>query len=193
MKKIKVAIIGSGGHAKSCIEVINSLKNFNIIGLIDHDLNKKIGKYKVLYNEKNILKLKKITNNLIIGIGSIKDSSKRSKIFRKFKELGFNFPVVISKYANVSKQSTVGEGTIIFNYVYVNAGSVVGKNCIINNKVLIEHDVKIHDHCHISTGAIINGNCEIEEESFIGSGSIISNNLKVKKNSFLKIGTVKKK
>ena len=58
MKKIKVAIIGSGGHAKSCIEVIEGIKNFKIVGLVDNDTKKKIGKYKVICNEKNITKLK---------------------------------------------------------------------------------------------------------------------------------------
>ena len=38
MKKIKIAIIGSGGHAKSCIQVIERLKNIEIIGLVDNNL-----------------------------------------------------------------------------------------------------------------------------------------------------------
>ncbi len=193
MKKIKVAIIGSGGHAKSCIEVIEGIKNFKIVGLVDNDTKKKIGKYKVICNEKNITKLKKITKNLILGIGSLKNNSKRINIFNKFKKLGFNFPSLISKNSLISKQSKIGEGTIIFNHVFINSGSIIGKNCIINNKSLIEHDVKIHDHCHISTGVILNGSCEVFEGSFIGSGSIVLNNLKIKKHSFIKMGTIKKK
>ncbi len=192
MKKLKLAIIGSGGHAKSCIEVIEGHKNIEIIGLIDNDPKKKIRKYKVICDEKNISKLKKITNNVVLGIGSLNDNSKRINIFNKFKKLGFYFPNIVSKYSFVSNQSKLGEGTIIFNHVFINSGSIIGKNCIINNKSLIEHDVIIHDHCHISTGVIVNGNCEICEGSFIGSGSIILNNLKLKKNSFIKIGTVKK-
>ena len=193
MKKKKIAILGSGGHAKSCIEVLSGIKNIKIVGLIDDNSKKKLGKYNVICSEKNILKLKKITNNIIIGIGSINDNSKRIRVFNKLKKLGFNFPVIISKYANVSSQSELGEGTIVFNDVFINAGSSIGKNCLINNKTLIEHDVKIKDHCHISTGVIINGNCEVEEGTFIGSGSVILNNLKIKKNSFIKMGTIKKK
>ena len=40
MKKTKVLIIGSGGHAKSCIDVIENSKKFNIVGLIDNDKKK---------------------------------------------------------------------------------------------------------------------------------------------------------
>lgn len=192
MKKLKLAIIGASGHAKSCIEVIESIKNIEIVGLIDSNKKKKIGKYRVICDENDISKLKKITNNLVLGVGSINNNLKRVKIFNKFKKLGFNFPPIISKYSFVSKQVTIGEGSIIFNHVLINSGSIIGKNCIINNKSLIEHDVSIQDHCHISTGVIVNGNCEISEGSFIGSGSIILNNLKIKKNTFIKMGSVKK-
>ncbi len=193
MKKIKIAIIGSGGHAKSCIEVIESIKNIEIIGLIDNDLKKKIGKYKVVCDEKNIFKLKKNTKNLVLGVGSLNNNSNRINIFNRYKKWGFNFPTLVSKHSFVSSQSNLGEGTIVFNHVFINSGSSIGSNCIINNKSLIEHDVKIHDHCHISTGVTVNGNCEILEGSFVGSGSTILNNLRLKKNSFIKIGTIQKK
>lgn len=193
MKSIKVAILGSGGHAKSCIEAIERTKNIKIIGLIDKDKKKKIGKYKVICDDKKIFKIKRITKYLIIGIGSTTNSLKRKKLFYKFKKLGFEFPIVIPKNSIVSKNAEVSEGTVILNNVFINAGAIIGKNCIINNKSLIEHDTEIEDHCHISTGVIINGNCKIGSGTFIGSGSKIVNGAKIKKNSFLKMGTIFKK
>ena len=53
MKKIKVAIIGSGGHAKSCIDVIENIKTIKIIGIIDNKKKAGIGKYKVICDDKN--------------------------------------------------------------------------------------------------------------------------------------------
>ena len=192
MQKKKLLIIGSGGHAKSCIDVIENIKDVKIIGIIDDTKKKKLGKYKVICKLNNISKIKKLTKNLVLGVGGLKNNLIRERIFNKYKKLGFTFPVLISRHSVVSKETRIDEGTIIFNHVFINSGSIIGKNCIINNKSLIEHDVIIHDHCHISTGVIVNGNCEICEGSFIGSGSIILNNLKLKKNSFIKIGTVKK-
>ena len=193
MKKIKILVIGSGGHAKSCIEIIENSKKFKIAGLIDNNKNKKIGKYKVIFKENDISKIKKCSKNLVLGLGSLKNINKRIKIFKKFKKQGFKFPIIISKHAIVSNQSKIEEGTIIFNHVFVNSGSLIGKNCIINNKSLIEHDSTIGDHSHISTNVTINGNCIIGENTFIGSGSILRNNLTIKKNSFIKMGTILKK
>lgn len=193
MKIIKVAILGSGGHAKSCIEVVERTKNFKVVGLIDNTKKKKIGKYHVICNDKNIIKIKKITKNIVIGIGIMMNGEKKKRLFYKFKKLGFNFPVIISQNSIVSKNAKISEGTIVFNDVFINSGVEIGKNCIINNKSLIEHDTVVEDHCHISTGVIINGNCKIGSETFIGSGSVIVNNAKIKKNSFIKMGTIYKK
>lgn len=193
MKKIKVLVIGSGGHAKSCIEVIESVKKFKIVGLIDKEVNKRVGKYKVLFTDKDIHKIKKSSINLVLGIGSLKNLKKRNIIFQRFKKFGFQFPRVISNNSFVSKNAFIGEGTIVFNHALINTGSVIGKNCIINNKSLIEHDSFIGDHVHISTSVTINGNCKIGQNSFIGSRAVLKNDITIKKNSFVKMGTIIKK
>ena len=53
----KLILIGAGGHAKSCIDVIESTQKFKILGFID---NKKIKdlKYDVLGNDKYLKYLK---------------------------------------------------------------------------------------------------------------------------------------
>ena len=35
MKKIKLALIGGGGHAVSCIDVIEKTNKYKIVGLVD--------------------------------------------------------------------------------------------------------------------------------------------------------------
>lgn len=190
MKKTKLLIIGSGGHAKSCIEIIENIQKFKIMGLIDSKKNKTINKYKVIFSDNEIMKIKSISKNLVLGLGSVDNTNKRAEIFERYKKLGFNFPTIIAKGATVSKNSKIGKGTIIFNHVLINSGASIGENCIINNKTLIEHDVKIEDHAHISTNVTINGNCKIGEKAFLGSGTILKNNLVVSKKSFIKMGSV---
>ena len=61
-----------------------------MIGKID-ELNKKVLGYKVIGTDKDLLKLRKITKNIILAIGPIKKNELRKK-FLKLKLLGFNFP-----------------------------------------------------------------------------------------------------
>ena len=44
MKKIKLALIGAGGHAVSCIDVIEKTNKYKIVGLVDNK-SKKLIKY----------------------------------------------------------------------------------------------------------------------------------------------------
>ena len=101
----KILVLGTGGHAKSCIDVIEKQKKFRILGIIENkQSNKKVFMgYPVLGNDKDLLSLKKKCSNVLIGVGQIRNPNLRSNIFLKLKKIGFNFPVIISPKAYVSK------------------------------------------------------------------------------------------
>jgi len=193
MKK-EILLLGGGGHCKAVIDVIEQEGKYKIAGIID--IKEKIGTkvlgYKVIATDKDLLDLRKEYENIFITIGQIGIGEKRKKLFEKCKALGFNFPVIISPYAYVSKHSFIEEGSIIMHFVLVNAGAKIGKNCIINTKALIEHDAIIEGHCHISTGAIINGGVKVGEGSFIGSNATTKQYIEIPKNSFIKAGSLVK-
>tara|TARA_B100001123_G_C15229965_1_gene994742 strand:- start:516 stop:1130 length:615 start_codon:yes stop_codon:yes gene_type:complete len=191
----KILIIGAGGHAKSVIDVVESTKKYKIIGLIDNNTkinNKKIFKYEILGSNKDLKIMRKTCKFAIVGIGQIKSAQKRINNFELLKKLRFQIPKIFSTTSYISKNTIVGDGTVIFHGVYVNAGASIGDNCIINTRSIIEHDVKIGNHCHVSTGATLNGGVILGDNSFVGSGAVIKENVKIGKNcivaakSFLK-------
>ena len=195
MKK-KIALFGAGGHAVSCIDIIETEKNFTIDCILDKNpKKKKLADYKIIQeNDLNIENLiKKNIKNVVICIGQIKTSKIRKELFYKLKKKGFIFPVIKSPRSIISKRSKIDEGTIIFHNCVINAGANIGKNCIINTSSIIEHGVKIGDNSHISTGAIINGDCVIGKDTFIGSGSVLKQGLKLKSKVFIRMGSVIKK
>lgn len=181
---IDLLMIGGGGHAISCVEVINMEGVFKVskilsISDVHHSLDG-------LVDKKNDLKdLREFYNNAFVGIGQIRDPKIRQKIFLELKEEGFNLPIIISPKSYVSENSLIGEGSIVMNFCLLNAFSNVGENCIINNFALIEHSSIIGNNVHISTGAKINGDAEIEDGCFVGSGAVISNGIKIGKNSII--------
>ncbi len=191
MKK-KIILVGGGGHANSCVELIEKEKKYSIYGIVDlkKPTSKILRNYKYLGNVKKLEELRKIIDYLVISIGFINDYRIREKIFAKIKKLKFKIPNIISPSSLVSKNSYLGSGTMIFQNVIVNSNVSIGENCIINNKVLLEHDVKIGNNVHVSTGTIINGSSSVGSNTFVGSGSIISNNIKIGKNCFIKIGSI---
>ena len=190
----KILLIGAGGHARSCIDVLEEENQFEIAGLIEkveRISNNSLG-YSVIGTDDDLKVLRKHYKNAIITVGQIKSPKIRIKLYQLLKELDFTLPVIVSPHAYVSKHAQIGEGSIIMHGVIINANAIIGNNCIINNKSLIEHDAVIGDHCHIATGAIINGEVSVENETFIGSGAVTKQAIAIGKNCVIGAGVVLK-
>ena len=190
MPKSKVLIIGAGGHAASCIEIIEAEDKKEIVGLIGtpEEMGKKLLGYEVLGSEKDFVALLELTSNLILGIGQIKSPNLRIEIKEKYIKNGFTFESVISPTAQISKHAVIGAGTVIMHRVVINAGVKIGDYSIINTGSIIEHDSKIGNFSHISTGVISNGKTSIGNNTFVGSGTIIMEQIKIGDNCIIGMG-----
>jgi len=192
MAKNKIVLIGGGGHCKVVISILKKLDNFEISGIVDnYKAGSLISGIKIIGTDDD---LKNIYKNgicyALITVGSIKDNIKRYRLFNMAKEIGYNFPVIISPEAIVDKSVKIGEGTVIMLGSIINIDSSIGKNCIINTGAIIEHDCKIGDYCHITPGVHISGAVNIGELSFIGIGATIIQGINIGRNVTIGAGSV---
>lgn len=192
MIKKKIVLIGSGGHARACIQVIEELGEFLISGLIGlpNEVNSEHFGYKVIGSDSDLPAISKTIDHAVITVGQISNPEIRMRLFEKADAVGFTLPTIISKSAQISPHAVIGKGCMIMNGVVINSGAQIGQNCIINTRALIEHDVVVGHHCHISTGVIVNGATRIGSKTFIGSGSVIKNGLVIGDNCLVGMGTV---
>ena len=189
--KPSIILIGSGGHCKSCIDIIEQENKYSIAGIIDKNRStKSVLGYSILGNDADLIELKTSYDYALITIGQIESSDIRIQLFNHLKLLGFKLPTITSSRAYISKHAQLGEGTIVMHDAFINASAVIGNNCIINTKALIEHDVVIEDNCHISTGAIINGGTIIKNGTFIGSNAATKEYVQTKVGEFIKAGSL---
>lgn len=174
-------LIGAGGHARACIDVIEQHGGFRIAGLVGqaHDLQTRYLSYSVIATDDDLPELARQYKCAIVTVGQIVSPDIRVRLYEQAMRAGFQLPNLISPSAQVSKHAHVGAGTIVMHGAIVNSGAQVGNNCIINTRALIEHDAVIGDHCHISTGAIVNGAANVGTGSFIGSASVIKEGVRV--------------
>ena len=190
----EIILIGAGGHARSCLDVIELSGQYKIAGLVEK-FEKNESKnldYPVLGTDDDLQDLRQKYSKALITVGQIKSSKTRVKIFHLLDELNYTLPVIVSPRAYVSKHVQIGEGSIVMHGAIVNTNSRIGKNCIINNRALIEHDAAIGDHCHVATGAIVNGEVTLGNESFIGSGVITKQCISIGNNCIIGAGVVLK-
>jgi len=188
----KILLLGDGGHARSCIDVIESTNQYQIVGMVEKNksmTNANLG-YPIIGTDVDLTELRQKYNHALITVGQIKSPETRMKLFILLIELDFSLPVVISPKAYVSKHAQIGEGSIVMHGAIVNANVKIGKNCIINNNTLIEHDVVIGDHCHIATGAIINGEVSIGDKTFVGSGVVTKQGISIGENCVIGAGAI---
>jgi sugar O-acyltransferase (sialic acid O-acetyltransferase NeuD family) len=175
MNELNLLIIGAGGHARSCIDVIEQQGQYHIIGLVGTatELGKRCLGYPIIATDNELQSLAERFSYAFLAVGHMTSPEKRIHLHELCLSLGFIFPTLISPSAYVSPHATIGAGTIVMPGAIVNAAAKVGRNCIINSRTLIEHDATVEDHSHISTGAIINGGARVGFGSFVGSGSIV--------------------
>lgn len=190
LEQNSILLIGAGGHARACIDVIEQEGRYKVAGLIglQHEVGSNVLGYSVLGTDADLSVLLGKCNNALVTVGQIKSPKIRIDLYNQLKKYNCTLPSVVSPRAYVSKHAKIGEGTIVMHGAIVNAGADVGKNSILNSQSLVEHDVVIADHCHIATAVTINGCVHIGIGTFIGSNSSIRESIKIGNNCFIGMG-----
>jgi sugar O-acyltransferase (sialic acid O-acetyltransferase NeuD family) len=188
----KLILIGGGGHCKSCIEVIESTQLYEIIGILEKDIEKEtqVLGYPILGNDEQIPILVKQDVEFLITVGQIKSPNLRIKLAQVVTESGGKLATIIASTAYVSKHASIAEGTIIMHQAFVNADVKIGSNCIINTRAILEHDVNIGHNCHISVNAILNGDVKVGDNCFVGSNTVFYQGVTISENTLIGAGSI---
>ncbi|MDT8447541.1 MAG: NeuD/PglB/VioB family sugar acetyltransferase [bacterium] len=171
----ELILIGAGGHAQACIDVIEAAGRFQIIGLTDQALEPgtQLLGYPVLGPDEALMEYTQGDRAALVALGHLGKPDLRIKLFVMAHAMGFDLPVIQAPSAQVSKHAQLGLGSIVMHQATVQAQAVVGENCILNDHCLVEHGAVVGAHCHISTGALVNGEARVAEGVFVGSGAIL--------------------
>lgn len=190
MTASSILLIGAGGHAAACIDVIEAEGRYSVAGLVGAaaEVGGKVLGYEVLGTDDDLPELLARHRRALIAVGHIKSAAARVRLFARLQSIGCEIPVVISPRAYLSRHARIGAGTIVMHGAVVNAGAVVGSNCILNSQSLVEHDAVIGDHCHIATGAVVNGGARVGTETFIGSHSTVREGVTVGERCLIGMG-----
>lgn len=190
MSKPRLILIGAGGHARACIDVIEQCGSYEIVGLIGLPEERKtehLG-YDVIGTDSDLPRLAEDCHCALIAVGQIHSPTLRAGLYQRAIELGLQLPTIVSPTAYISRHAVISAGSIVMHGAVINAGARIGSNCIINTRAIIEHDVTVADHCHISTGAILNGEVKIGQGSFVGSGTVIKEGVSIGSNCIMGMG-----
>ena len=173
----RIIIYGGGGHGKSLIDMIRSLGDLQIHGIIDDGLmvGASILGCPVLGGE-DVLSMVyqqgiRLAVNAVGGIGNIQS---RVDVFKRLAGFGFNFPILIHPSAVVESSAFLSPGNQVFPHAYIGSETRLGFGTIINTNAVISHDCIVGDYANISPGALLAGGVKIGERTLVGMGVTIN-------------------
>ncbi len=191
MSKKSILLLGGGGHCKSVLDCLISLRNYDEIGIIDYDKSASALGVDVIGTDDDLPRLlQEGWREAFITVGSVGCTALRRKLFSLISELGFLIPSIIDPTAIISRGTTIGKGTFVGKRAIVNTGSIIGDSVIINTGAIIEHDCQIDDFAHISPGATLCGKVTVGNDTHIGAGSVVRQGITIGSNTIVGAGSV---
>lgn len=184
----KVAIIGSGEHAKKIAFEIDKIKNLKLVGFIDEKI--KTGSTIQKINNKPIKVIDKLNGlknvrykniYFVIGIGS---NYKRFKVVEeiKKKKLKLNWTEIVSNNAILNGNIKIGEGSVIFSGAIIANDSNIGKHCFIGPNSSLEHNNVFANFSSCGAGVNCGGRVKIGKYSFLGIGTSVKHQVSIEEN-----------
>ncbi|MBC8489754.1 MAG: hypothetical protein H8D45_27360 [Bacteroidetes bacterium] len=190
-KSNDIVIIGNGGHARMCKDLIEKVGHYKIVGIIDKNYSdSNVPGYEVIGNDNSLpILYRKGLMNAVIGVGDISNSNKtRSRLYNNIKAIGISLPNIIDPSSTIEKTAILGDGIQIMSNAIIGSYSSIGDNCIINSGSIVCHDARISNNVHVAPGAIIAADVEIGRNTLIGMGVTIYRGIKIGSNVVINNG-----
>ena len=186
-----IVVIGGGGHAKVLASVLKKA-GWNLLGYSDLDDRGPLLGSPYLGPDDMLTRLPVEHPGLCaaMGVGKIDSSGRRLALQRQAEEAGLVFPVVVSPYAVVNEEVTLGQGTTVFDGAIVNSGTSTGDCCILNTGCVVEHDCHLAHNVHVAPRAVVSGGVAIGADCMIGAGAMIIQGATICAGCLVGMGTV---
>lgn len=182
-------ILGNGGHASVLTEILLA-QGQKIIGFTAPVAEENSFGLSYLGSDEMIYSYNTSEVELVLGLGMIKPSSVREKIYAHFKNKGYIYKSVIHPLAIIAQSVHLGEGVQIMAGAIVQTHTTIADNTIINTGALIDHDCQIGSHIHIAPGTKISGAVHIGHSTHIGTGTTIIQGVQIGEGCLIGAGSV---
>ena len=109
----EIILIGTGGHARSCIDVLELEGKFELAGLIEKEQTDNFENHRnmIIGIDDDLKDMRKKYSNALIAVEQMKSPKTRICVYELLKQINYNVPVIITPNAYVSKNAQICEGT----------------------------------------------------------------------------------
>jgi len=165
----EVVVVGAGGHAKVCVELLRA-SSIPVAFCIGGDDS---GEYcvgvPVLKGDDHLKRLRdEGYSQAFVAIGS---NVVRQRLGTAVRSLGYQLVNAVSPSAVISPTARLGQGIAVMAGAVINADSSIADLAIINTSASVDHDGRIGEAVHIAPQCGLAGNVTVGARTFLGIGS----------------------
>ena len=161
-----IVVVGAGGHAKVCIELLQASGHdvaYAVGGADSADTC--VGVTVVRGDEYLVRLLQNGHSRAFVAVGS---NPTRRRLADYVRQLGYKLENAISPDSIISRSVVLGEGVAVMAGAVINACSVIHDYAIINTGAVVDHDCSIGVAAHIAANCALAGNVAVGACAFIG-------------------------
>ena len=188
--KEKLIVFGASGHAKVVIDIVERQGEFEIVGLLDDDLNRRGERffgYPVLGTRAELPAL--LSAQLRHAIVAIGDNGGRAAVAAIMAQQGWRFATAIHPGASLGRGVEIGLGSVVMAASVVNADAHLGAQVIVNSGATVDHDCRVEDAVHIAPGCHLCGGVSVGQGSLLGVGATVTPGVRIGRNAIVGAGS----
>ncbi|MFC5401728.1 acetyltransferase [Cohnella soli] len=186
---LPVILIGGGGHAKVCMDVL-SLLNIQVLGYVTPDAAPPSLPFVRIGDDEAVLHYPASSIALVNGIGFHPEHERRKKAYSTFKDKGYSFLSIVHPSAVVAEGVHLSEGVQIMAGAILQPGTHIEENTIVNTRASVDHDCRIGPHVHLAPGSLLCGGVTVQQDAYIGAGATIIQGIRIHEKSLIGAGSV---
>jgi acetyltransferase EpsM len=164
----EIYVFGCGGHAKVVSELIEAEGRRMVAGYVDREAEASRFLGRPVLAEAEFL-ASRMGSAVVFAVG---ENGLRRQLLQACGDR-FTYPSLVHPFAEVSRSSRLGEGTVVMPGAVVNAGSAIGSHCVIGSGAVVEHDCRLGDFVTVGPRACVCGGCRLEEGCYLGAGATV--------------------
>jgi UDP-perosamine 4-acetyltransferase len=186
--KNEIIVVGAGGHAKVCIELLQAMGEHVAYCLGQEGGTKHCLGIPVLQGDDQLYPLReKGYWKVFIALG---DNHLREFLATLAIDQGFQMVNAISPQAIISPSVRLGKGIAIMAGAVINAEVAIADLAIINTGTSVDHDCQIGYAAHLAPQCVLAGNVRVGNHSFLGVGCKVIPEIEIGEKATLGAGSV---
>lgn len=176
---MRVVIIGSGGHAMVCADILLSMRDvgaeLEVCGFTScRDHGERFFGLPVLGGEDRLDHA--LHDAVFVAVG---DNETRFAVAGRMAQQGWAFASAVHPHAVIGRDVQLAPGCMVGAGAVVNPMAHIGAHAILNTGCSVDHHCHVGAYSHIAPGVRLAGDVTVGRGAFVGIGAVVSQGVHV--------------